>query len=162
MSNEDKRLAIMAELARRAEQSGAEVKFYRRLTPAIAVLLEEAGMDAVELTGLYHALLRYGAMVAYGTIGSPADLQVRTDTDVGAVAAAMWDKACRDAEALVERIKDSGNEVPKELVVKTQAAPSDPSKRPDLAPTNPMSKPERSNSLEELIGRINTMGTGGN
>ena len=161
-TNEERRIAIMAELARRAREQGAESKFYGKLTVAMAMLLQDAGMDAVELTGLYLATLHYAAMIAYGTIATPGDIHVRTGEDIGNQAAAHWDQACRDAEALLAKLRQAGK-APQELAAKVKLAPSDPKMRPDIAPSSAaVDKPDRPESLEDLLGRINAMGTGNN
>lgn len=162
MSNEDKRLAIVAELGRRAEQSGAEAKFYQRLTPAMAIMLQEAGVDAVQLMGLVRALAHYTAMVAYGTINTPGDVHFRTGEDFAKLAEGMWEEACKGAERLVAELKAKGVDVPEELARKVKAAPSDPSKRPDTPPKEPTLPTERPDNLQDIIARINTPGSRGN
>jgi hypothetical protein len=101
-------------------------------------------------------------MIAYGTIATPGDIHVRTGEDIGNQAAANWDQACRDAEALLAKLRQAGKEPP-ELAAKVKQAPSDPKMRPDIAPSSAaVDKPDRPESLEDLLGRINAMGTGNN
>lgn len=160
--NEERRLAIVTELARRAREGKVERKYYEKLTMAMGILLQEAGMDAVELTGLYLATLHYAAMIAYGSIATPGDMGVRIAEDVSNAAGAMWDRACRDSEALLARLREADQE-PAELVAKVKAAPSDASKRPDIAPQSAATDvPERPESLGDLMSRINSAGTRGN
>jgi len=147
-SNEERRIAIMAELVRRAGDS--ERKHYQALTPTVAKLLQECGSDAVEVMGVFRALIRYAAGIAYGTVGTPIDMQVRTGDDVAGVAVAMWDQACREAEEMVARMKHEGIGIPKELETKLKLAPSDPSKRPDMPPREP-DLPTRPTRLADLF-----------
>lgn len=162
-TNEEKRLAIIAELGRRAAAQGSsEAKYYQRLTPALAILMQEAGTDAVELTGLVRTLTFYAAMVGYGAVGTPGDTQFRTGEDMAKLAESMWQQACEYGEMFVSKLQSAGVEIPEELQKKIALAPSDQSKRPDIPVKEPTVKPERGHNLAEIMTMFNSPGSRGN
>ncbi len=154
--HEDKRLAIMAELARRAEDNGTSKKFYGRITPVMQTILQEAGADAEEIMGVVQCLISYAASISYGAVASPADIQMRTSKDFAAMAGALWDEACRDGEKIIPELKKRGIDT-SALEKKMKLCPSDPRNRPDVAPVDTASNrpPE---SLEEVMSMINSPG----
>lgn len=159
MSNDDKRKTIIAELSRRAEDSGAAQGCYAQMSGAFMLLLQGTGHDAVKSMALCRTMLRYAAMAAYRTVGTPMDLQIRTGDELAGMAEGLWDETCRNTEAVVLEFQRRGEEVPGELVKRTKLAPSDPKQRPDLPPSTPELKQERSNTLADIARSINTMGS---
>lgn len=148
--NEERRVAIMAELMRRSDK--AEEAQYKKLTATVEHLLKESGQDAVALMGLFRALMRFAAGVAYGTVGTPSDLQFRIGDDMAGVAMHAWDDACRQAEELFAALKSQGHDVA-ELEKKVKLAPSDPKARADVKPIDTVpEEDERPESLEDFFG----------
>ena len=165
-THEERRLAIMAELGRRSGDSSE--KYIDRLMPTMTILLQEASGDAVELMGLLKAVLQHAAAVAYSSVGTPTDLQFRTGEDLAGAAGAIWEDFCSQAEQTLKVLAaqgDTPSEVLDALASKVNAAPSDPTRRPDAVPRTPqgLDRPERPVSLEDILSRINSPGApGGN
>lgn len=165
-THEERRLAIMAELGRRSGDSAK--KYIDRLSPVMAMLFEDARGDAVELMGLLKAVLQHAAAVAYNSVETPADLQFRTGEDLAGAAGAIWEDLCSQGESALKILTEQGTvsaEVLDVLRRKVKAAPSDPSHRPDAPPKVPqgLNRPERPETLEDIINRINSPGVpGGN
>lgn len=165
-THEERRLAIMIELGRRSRDSSK--KYIDRLTPVMSILFQEARGDAVELMGLLKAVLQHAAAVAYDSVGTPTDLQFRTGEDFAGAAGAIWEDLCLQAEQTLKVLSAQGDAPSKildALASKVNAAPSDPTRRPDVVPRTPqgLDRPERPVSLEDVLSRINSLGVpGGN
>lgn len=154
-TNDEKREAIIIELNKRAISEGTTEYYFAALMPAMVSAYADASGDAVKMMGLAQALLRHAMTVFYGSGTTPADLQVRTAEDVAKMAGAVWDETCRNTEQLLVALSSKGIEVPKEIRDRIAAMPSDPSKRPDMAPLDTLAGvPGRPRSIAELLSRL--------
>ena len=154
-TNDEKREAIMIELNKRAISEGTTERYFAALMPAMISVYADASGDAVKMMGLAQALLRHAMTVFYGSGTTPADLQVRTSEDVAKMAGAVWDECCRNTEQLLVQLADKGIEAPKEIRDRIAAMPSDPSKRPDMAPIDSSAGTQgRPRSVADLLSRF--------
>jgi hypothetical protein len=154
-TNDEKREAIMIELNKRAISEGTTERYFAALMPAMISVYADASGDAVKMMGLAQALLRHAMTVFYGSGTTPADLQVRTSEDVAKMAGAVWDECCRNTEQLLVQLADKGIEAPKEIRDRIAAMPSDPSKRPDMAPIDSSAGTQgRPRSIADLLTRL--------
>lgn len=157
-TNDEKREAIMIELNKRAIAEGTTERYFAILTPAIATAYLDAKDDAVKLMGLAQALLRHASTVFYASATTPADLQVRVAEDVAKMAGVVWDETCRNTEQLVAALLQRGAEVPQEMLDRIKAMPSDPSKRPDVAPVDSSAGAAgRPRSVADLLSKLNEL-----
>jgi hypothetical protein len=155
-TNDEKREAIMIELNKRAIAEGTTERYFAILTPAIATAYLDAKGDAVKLMGLAQALLRHATTVFYASATTPADLQVRVAEDVAKMAGVVWDETCRHTEQLVAALLQKGADVPQEMINRVNAMPSDPSKRPDVAPVDSSAGAAgRPRSVADLLSKLN-------
>jgi len=155
-TNDEKRESIIIELNKRAISEGTTERYFAALVPAMVSVYGDAKGDAVKMMGLAQALLRHAMTVFYGSAATPADLQVRTSEDVAKMAGAVWDECCRNTEQLMIHMTEQGVEVPKEILEKLALMPSDPSKRPDMAPVDTLAGiPGRPRSVADLLARLN-------
>lgn len=154
-TNEEKREAIMIELNKRTIAEGTTERYFALLMPEIATAYLDAKGDAVKMMGLAQALLRHVMTVFYASVTTPADLQVRTADDVAKMAGTVWDECCRNTEQLLARLKSEGVAIPQEMLDRVRAVPSDPSKRPDVAPVDSSAGAAgRPRSIADLMSRL--------
>lgn len=155
-TNDERRIEIMIELNKRAISEGTTERYFAILTPAIATAYLDANGDAVKMMGLAQALLHHATTVFYASATTPADLQVRVSEDVAKMAGVVWDETCRNTEQLVSAMLAKGVEVPKEMLDRIKSMPSDPSKRPDVAPVDSSAGAStRPRSVADLLSNLN-------
>lgn len=151
-TDEQKRISHLAEVMRRAEVF--EQDLFDQVVPLLSeVMRTSVGEDPIKLGAMAKAMIRVGLSIAYSTIGLKSDIQLRTAEDVEGIAGAIWQSVCAGAEESIAELMRSTGQAPTELLEKVRLAPSDPTQRPGLAPTNVL--PEEvgePRSIEDLLG----------
>lgn len=161
--NDERRLAILAEMHRRA--ASAERKWIEHLEPIMAAIMVEVGEDAILRLGLVRAMLNMSAGITIASAGSDYDCQLRLADEFGIMAASAWDEAARELERALSTLEATGgagnlpDEVYEQIKRASHLVPSDPSRRPDLPTKNPVSTNDRPVSLQEALSMINSAGS---
>jgi hypothetical protein len=127
------------------------------LEPAIKAALAKIQEDPIQVGALVRVLINHAALLAYSTVGTNCDLQFRTDEDFAGVAGAIWQAQLAAGEQAAADLQAQFGKVPNEISERCKLAPSDPAKRPGLAPANKLPKEVGApSSIEDFLGDLGT------